>query len=359
MAGGRLALSCALVLASASCGSREDPSAGDGASPPTAQPSGATQPAAVCGVSNVVSGQEIWGLQLAVAGGQVLYTTYGEGTDQHHHALWSVAAGGGEPSNLWLGPSGILGGGIAVVDGKVYFSSQLAWGESDEGVLLVPEVGGAPAHVAAKFGTPCAAYGGMVVDDANVYAAASGCPVGVGQIIRVPRGGGAVSSLWMGDHLGDGAASIAVHGTDLYFLRDDDDDGDGALMQLSTTQGSIATEIGALDEAHGLAVDDDGVYVTLHDALVLVPADGSPAVTLASQLHHPSLVAVDETGIYVAAGDLEDGATGQVLRVPHGGGAPVVLASNQPAIFALALDDVVVYWASQTGGLVARAGKCL
>jgi hypothetical protein len=158
-----------------------------------------------------------------------------------------------------------------------------------------------------------------------------------------------------------------LHGEDLYFLRDDDNDGDGALMKLSVAsppQGAPAppaSEVTDFGEAHGLAVDDAGVYITVKDALLLVPFDGAAPATLASDLHNPGLIAVDETGIYVSLGNLSDGPTGSsVVRVPHAGGqAPTVMAAGQPTIFALALDDDAVYWASQTGGLVARAGKCL
>jgi hypothetical protein len=219
--------------------------------------------------------------------------------------------------------------------------------------------GGTHQKIVARFDTPCAAYGGMVADDTSIYAAQSGCPAATGQILSIPRAGGPPTSLWSGDQAGDGASSIAVHGTNLYFLRDDDGDGDGAVMRLSTTGGSVATEVDAIDEAHGLAVDDDGLYVTAHDQLVAIPFDGSPPKILAAGLNHPGLVAVDATGVYVATGNVEDGAVGQVLRIAHGGGKPVVLASRQPAIFALTLDEVAVYWASQTGQLVARAGKCL
>jgi hypothetical protein len=358
MAGARLVLlvlggTCACATA---CGGKEATVGDD--TPGAGDVSGALPPSPLCGVSNVVTGQKIWGLQLAVASGQAFYTTYGEGADLHHHGLWSVPTAGGTPSLLWRGPSGILGSGLMLVDQRAYLSGQLTWGAGDEGVFWAPLAGG-DASVDAHFATPCAAYGGMALDESNLYAAQSGCAAGTGQILALPRAGGAATSLWSGDHPGDGADSVAVHGADLYFLRDDDDDGDGAVMRLSTTAGSSAVEIDAIDEAHGLAVDDDGVYVTRKDTLLLVPADGSAVRTLASNLQHPSLVAVDASGVYVALGNLDDGSTGGVVRVPHGGGAPTVMATGQPAIFALALDDVAVYWASQTGGLVARAGKCL
>jgi hypothetical protein len=348
--GGALLL---VVAAAAGCtngsgGSFDD---GPGAPPPT-------QPASLCGTVTIVSQPQIWGLELAVDGGQVYYTAYGAGPDQHQHQIWSVPAAGGEPSLVWQGSSGILGSGMRIADGLAYLSAELAWNGAGEGVLGVALAGG-PATVEATFGTACAAYGDMALDDVNVYAGSNGCGAGAGQILAVPRAGGAATTLWSGDGPLVGSAALAVRKGEVYFLLDDDGDGDGVVMTLATSGAATPVSIGTAKEAHGIAVDDDGVYVTAGSALLMLPADGSPTVTLATGLLHPGRIAVDASGIYVVLGGLDDGAMGSVVRVPHGGGATTVLADGQPAIFALALDERAVYWASQTGSMVARAGKCL
>jgi hypothetical protein len=354
MVGGRLTTwsLCAAVAAAGGCSS----GAGGGFDPTVAP--AASSPSPVCGVATVVAQPMIWGLQLVVDGGQVYYTAYGAGADGHAHQLWSAPVGGGEPSLVWQGPSGILGSGLRVVDGRAFFSGQLAWDSADEGVMSVPLAGGA-ARVDAHFPTACAAYSGVAADDANVYAAANGCANGAGAIVAVPRGGGASRTLWSGDGAYVGAAAIAAGGGAVYFLLDDDDDGDGDAMKLDASGHATPLAIGTSREATALAADATGAWVTAGDALVHVPADGTPPVTLATHLAHPSLVAVDASGAYVVTGTLDDGPVGAVVRVPRDpGGAPQVLASQQPAIFALALDEGAVYWASQTGAMVARAGKC-
>jgi hypothetical protein len=321
-------------------------------------PPPATSPTSFCGATTIVSQPQIWGLELVVNGGQVYYTAYGAGPDQHQHQLWSVPAAGGEPSLVWQGPSGFLGSGLRIADGTAYLSAELLWNGAAEGVLAVPLAGG-PASVVARFGTNCAAYGGMALDDVNVYAGSNGCGDGAGQILAVPRAGGAATTLWSGDDILVGSAALAVRNGEVYFLLDDDGDGDGAVMKIATSGAATPVAIGTDREAHGIAVDADGIYVTAGDALLMLPADGSPAVTLAAQLLHPGLLAVDASGIYLVEGNFGDGAMGSVVRVPHGGGARTVLADGQPAIFALALDENAVYWASQTGSTVTRAGKCL
>jgi hypothetical protein len=317
-------------------------------------------PPPLCGTWTVASNPTLWGLQLAVAGRQVYYTAYGAGPDGHEHQLWSVPTGGGEPSLLWQGPSGILGNGLLLADGQAYLSSELSWNTGNEGVMTVPLAGG-PATTRGTFGTACAAYGGMVMDDTYVYAGSNGCGVGAGQILAVPRAGGASSVLWTGNANGVGASAMALHGGVLYFLLDDDGDGDGELMSLGPGGTAQTVATGIDHEVHGLAADDAGLYFTAGEALYLLPAGGSRSVTLASGLLHPGLLAVDAGGIYLAEGNLADGPIGSVVRVAHepqNGAAPTVLASGQPAIFALAIDDSAVYWASQTGRVVMRAGKC-
>lgn len=342
----------ALVAAASGCSNGAGGSFDDG---PGAPPG--VRPQSDCTTTTLASQPRIWGLQLAVSGAQVYYTAYGAGPDQHQHQLWSVPTSGGAPSLLWQGPSGILGSGMRIGDGNAYLSGELAWNGAAEGVLAVPLSGGAAA-VEATFGTPCAAYGDLALDDVNVYAGSNGCGNGAGQILAVPRAGGAAATLWTGSGPFVGSAALAVRAGEVYFLLDDDGDGDGAVMKVATSGVASPVVIGTDKEAHGIAVDAGGVYVTAGSSLFMLPADGSPPVALASQLVHPGLVAVDASGIYVVLGNYHDDATCSVIRVPHGGGAPSVLADGQPAIFALALDERAVYWASQTGSTVTRAGKC-
>ena len=334
------------------CGGR-DAATGGGGPGAGAPPIGGTRE---CGPRTLVSGETVWGLNLAATGDGALFTTYGEGADGHDHALWRVSAEGGAPAVVWRGPSGILGAGLGVVDGRAYLPAELQWNGATQGVLAIPLDGSAAPTVAATFGTPCAAYGGVAFDATNVYAASIGCAVGEGQIVAIPRAGGAPSTVWSGSAAGDGARSLTTYGGDVYFVRDDDSDGDGAATRIAAAGGAPVTIADV--EARGIAIDDDGVYLTVDDGVSFVPHDGSAAQTLASGLDTPGLVVVDATGVYVATGTLADSGSGAVVHIPAGGGAPVTIASGQATIFALAVDDTHVYWASEKGGAVIRADKC-
>ncbi|MBK9000712.1 MAG: hypothetical protein IPM35_33745 [Myxococcales bacterium] len=89
------------------------------------------------------------------------------------------------------------------------------------------------------------------------------------------------------------------------------------------------------------------------------------AVLLASSADTPSLkapvdIAVDATHVYFTASAFNAGNQGAIIRVPIGGGAPEVLATNQTAPFSIALDQTHVYWvnagASASVMRVAKSG---
>jgi hypothetical protein len=64
------------------------------------------------------------------------------------------------------------------------------------------------------------------------------------------------------------------------------------------------------------------------------------------------VIAIDSSHVYAA-----DNHDGEILRVPKAGGVVEILASGQPWSFDVAVDDVAVYWSSETNAKLARVLK--
>jgi hypothetical protein len=79
-------------------------------------------------------------------------------------------------------------------------------------------------------------------------------------------------------------------------------------------------------------------------------APGATLSTLAMLTQSgPEFIAVDATNVYVA-----ETIGGSVVKVPIGGGAPVVLATKQSAPTGIVVDGANVYWTNQNGGSVMK-----
>jgi hypothetical protein len=135
-------------------------------------------------------------------------------------------------------------------DGFVWFSeSGLATGNDSAGVRRVAASGGAITHLVDD--TPTVE---LVVDDANVYFAAHHLDSGDTDIVRVPRGGGARTTLVSG--LDPDAGALALSGPNLYFIADD-------LQSINSVPvaGGSRRVIKIVDvETDNLAIDDCLIY---------------------------------------------------------------------------------------------------
>ncbi|WP_437951035.1 hypothetical protein WME98_09645 [Sorangium sp. So ce296] len=93
------------------------------------------------------------------------------------------------------------------------------------------------------------------------------------------------------------------------------------------------------------------------DSVMQWSHSGNTIITLASRQWGPIGIKSDGAHVFwVNRGD-ESGSTGQVMRVPVGGGQePTAIATGQPKPLHVAIDDDFVYWTNE-GGPVVRARK--
>lgn len=287
---------------------------------------------------------------------------------------------------------GLQGGrGITVDTTYVYFTDQVA------GTLSrVPKGGGEIQLLAPQLEAPYdVAIGGAWVYWTEFVAG--------GRVVRMPSGGG---SMEVFDDDADHPRALAVGGTAVYWTTFGTNSGGAWRGALSG--GAPQQLLSAVAGIADIVADNDYVYVTSHDpdpmnggvgfidpppegptigAIVQVPEGGDPGGTntqiLAPDLAEPWGLAMVGTSLFWADGDgslsnqpnsvLSMQPTGspttpiaasqtapwgvaadmtsvywtdstEVKTAPHGGGAPVVLATLQNNARSIAVDDTSVYW---------------
>lgn len=243
-------------------------------------------------------------------------------------AIVTVPVSGGTP--VTLAESANTAINIAVGPGGVYFSDL-------QDVMSVPLAGGAVTTIVS--GTNVA---GLAVDATSLYW------TGLDGMVKAPLGGGTPVTL-------DGASRappIALHDGLIYWGQSDSlwsiPVNGGAQSSVWTLSGSDGT-----GSAEGIAFDTKAVYETFvggFSVVARVPLDGSAAVTLASTGEAIfRSIAVDNANVYYAFYDSRPisahPSCGAILRVPIGGGAPLMVAAGP--VSSIALDSENVYW-SQT-----------
>jgi hypothetical protein len=173
---------------------------------------------------------------------------------------------------------------------------------------------------------------GFALDANNVYWTATF----EGKVFTCPRSGCGSTPVvfWSGGN----PRGIVSDGKDVYWATD------GAVMKCPVTGcNGAAITLAPAPDANGIAVDATNVYWTKSQGGVMKCAKtgcGKAPTTLATGTSGAD-IAVDATDVYWASPH-----SSEVFKCAKAGcnGAPTVLASSQA--YALALDDVNVYWAA-------------
>jgi hypothetical protein len=206
----------------------------------------------------------------------------------------------------------------------------------------------------------CHLYPGIVVDEENVYWSC-GRPGGGSALRRVPKCGGAPTTMVTGGQRAGGSGPLAVSATNVYWVSDY-----GAALAVATTNkvgGTPSTLASGISVGGGdiivgtLGLDGASVYLaTAYSSgpVMSVPLGGGAPETLASlATEQPSgYVAVDSTSVYWTSWCVgcPMGGAGEVLKVGLAGGTPVTLASSTSTSVAdVAVDATSVYWLGGDG----------
>jgi hypothetical protein len=242
--------------------------------------------------------------------------------------------------------------GLAVDAANLYWDT-LSLGPSGPTYALnrTPQAGGATVTLA----TITTGAGGAVVSDGTTVFFASGadcninfssCPAG--EILSVPVGGGAVTTLVM--QQGAPISALALDASTVYFATAGQSAFTGSIAKVAMTGGAVTTLAAGVGSPQQLLrrgstlvwrADTDG-------AVVAMPVSGGAPTTLASGQLVAQVIAADATTVFIGT------VTGIIETVPLGGGALSTLTTTSlHAPDALVADAMNLYWA---GSDVVRYG---
>lgn len=200
-------------------------------------------------------------------------------------ALYALPLTGGTPHILVDGAYGQ----VLLSDGTNLYSSDAA------GVHQLPLAGGAGAvSMIERAATVEAMALGRDAIFLAVYTIGIGGAPSAGSIRRMPRGGGAVSTIVSGlDH----PTSLALDADRLYFT--DAGSFDGAAVRSARLDGSDLTTI-AMVASSSVAVDAHAVYYTSGDGIVKVDKASGASSELVTGLRTPGNLVIRSGNLYWA-----------------------------------------------------------
>jgi sugar lactone lactonase YvrE len=238
---------------------------------------------------------------LAVAGGQVYFTTHDYWNPDPNGDVWRVSAAGGAPTKL-VHDLAFPGPIVVTNDSMLWIDS---WQTADGRIMQSALDGSGIAILATSQNTPLALAAG---GGSAVWSIAGTVQSEGGALFQTSLGGGAIVDGWV-----VGLANplaVTVRGASVYWA----------------------------DEGN-LAVENSGRVMKAP----LDPNAGKPT-TLATG-GRPQGVAVDETNVYWT-----DSASQSVQRVPLAGGTPTTLAKAQVGPLAITVDAANLYWVTIAEG---------
>jgi hypothetical protein len=273
-----------------------------------------------------------------------------------------------------------ISGSIAVDPTGVYFLTT-------DGVGSVPLDGGPTQTVAS--GVANLNY--IALSPGYVYASVEPA-TGPGPILRFAQSGGATVTLAAGR---ESPNQVAVYGDTLYWAEQGDGGQNGAILGVPLDGGPVEVVIAHQVGPEQLAVDSLNVYYSNWDNggdTVVEAQRSTGGSSNLDTLPGPLAVAIDDTNVYFSnIGDggavyqvnksggmvhqlmaspfaewvVSDGThvyftdrkKGEVVRVPVGGGTPVVLASGLPSTGQLVIFNGALFVAVQGTGSILRMNR--
>jgi hypothetical protein len=240
-----------------------------------------------------------------------------------------VPAHGGASTTL----ASASGGDVAVGGAFVYYTDH-----NGGAVYKVPKGGGAPTQLASNRPRPWT----LTVDAASVYW----IELYDGAIMKVPLGGGAPATIYRPGNNGAGYHNtLASDGSSLYFLYEE-----GLVSRLPTVGGKPTSLTSEIVTGGQFALCDGSVfamdYGPGHNFLLeRIPAAGGMSDDVAGGQPHPfGGIACDHTRVYFT---VADDFYGDVRSAPAGDGPATVLAQNQHAPSAIAVNSTFVFWVEE------------
>ena len=238
---------------------------------------------------------------LAVAGGEVYFTTHDFWNPDPNGNVWRVSAAGGTPPTRLVDDLDLPGPIVVTGDSMVWIDS---W-QTTEGRVMQSALDGTGIEVLATSQNEPLALATSA--DKTIWSVLGGYQSVGGAIFQTPMGGGSVDGFVVG--LGTPLA-VAARDGNVYCA----DEGD-------------------------LKVENSG-------RVMKAPLDlnAGKATTLVSG-GRPQGIAVDSANVYWT-----DSASQSVERVPIAGGAPTTIAKGQVGPLAVTVDDTNVYWVTIAEG---------
>jgi hypothetical protein len=261
--------------------------------------------------------------------------------------VWSAPNTGGKATLLAKSPPTVNSTvGIAVDAASVY------WGNADGSVYRVPKGGGAVTTIlpAVADGSPS----GFTIDDANVFAIA---PQGSSAVVvKIPKAGGSQLVLATPTQPGD---ILVADSTYVYWL----DIGDltrapkagGATEQYPFNSGALVA----------LAADDSGVYGLDNEcSVVRFTSPSAPGLTLFKGGFNDVCgggIAVDATNVYWSGSTYDIPYPTTLYAIPKGGGSRTARltcpAYDAAMSSVVAIDTQSIFWSANNPETVLRLPK--
>jgi len=184
----------------------------------------------------------------------------------------------------------------------------------------------------------------LAVDDASVYWTTAD-----GEVMRASKKGGTAEVLAQGE---DNPTQIVVDNERVFWVDAH------ALRSIPKDGGTVSTLLGDVALSPVLTADDEHLYCAATDlgAIFQLPKSGGATTQIIGGMKFGLGIlglAVDADAVFFT-----NHWDASVVAVPFGGASPRVIASAQPAPYAIAVRDHAVYWSrNNRPGVVMRASS--